>query len=90
MRPTIVFVKAHYVSGRLVHYPGDEMPPGTFSQETINRALDEGHLAEVDPAVRPSLYHMFFVHRRHAGATQARHMFDYKLTRREWSAGEET
>jgi hypothetical protein len=59
MRPTLVFIRAHYVSGTLVHYPGDEMPPGMFSQETINRALDEGYLTECDPSDRPSLYRVF-------------------------------
>jgi hypothetical protein len=66
MKPTLVFVKAHYVNGRLAHYPGDEVAPNTFSQETINRALDEGYLAECDSADRPSLYHLFY---RFTGAT---------------------
>jgi hypothetical protein len=56
---TLVFIRAHYVDGRLVHYPGDEAPPGMFSRETINRALDEGYLAEIDSADRPSLYRLF-------------------------------
>ena len=67
MKPTIVFVKAHYVNGSLVHYPSDELPPNTFARETINRALDEGHLAECDASERPSLYRLFY---RFSGATR--------------------
>ena len=57
--PTLVFIRAYYVNGRLVHYPGDEMPPFMFTQETINRALDEGWLKEYDAADRRSLYRLF-------------------------------
>ena len=45
-RPTLVFIKAHYIDGRIVHYFGDEMPPRLFAQEVINRLLDDGVLAE--------------------------------------------
>ena len=42
MRPTLVFVRAHYVDGRLVlSSTARKAPPGMFTQETINRALDE-------------------------------------------------
>jgi hypothetical protein len=57
--PTLVFIRAHYVGGRLVHRIGDECPPGMFAQETINQALDEGWLKEYDASERPSLYRMF-------------------------------
>ena len=76
MKPTLVFLKAHYINGRLAHYPNDEVPPGTFSQANIDRALDEGALAEVDAAVRPSLYHMFF---RFSGATPEQPMTRQQL-----------
>jgi hypothetical protein len=46
MRPTLVFIKAHYIDGSLVHRVGDECPPNTFSTEVINQALDERHLVE--------------------------------------------
>jgi hypothetical protein len=26
-RPTLLFIKAHYIDGRIVHYFGDEMSP---------------------------------------------------------------
>ena len=58
-RPTLVFIKAHYIDGKLVHRPGDELPPGLFTQDVIDRALDEGFLAAHDPAVRQSLYTLF-------------------------------
>jgi hypothetical protein len=45
-RPTLVFIKAHYIDGRIVHYFGDEMPTRLFAQEVINRLLDDGVLAE--------------------------------------------
>ena len=45
-RPTLVFIKAHYIDGRIDHYFGDEMPPRLFTQEVINRLLDDGVLAE--------------------------------------------
>jgi hypothetical protein len=55
-RPTLVFLKAHYVDGSLAHCVGDEFAPGLFTQETIDRALDSGHLAEC--AERRSLYRL--------------------------------
>jgi hypothetical protein len=57
-RPTLIFLKAHYVGGRLAHCHGDEVPPGLFAQETIDRALDEHYLAEIDSADRRSLYRL--------------------------------
>ena len=56
MRPTLVFIRAHYIDGKLAHWPGEEVPPGTFNEETIGRALDEGFLAEY--AERRSLYRL--------------------------------
>jgi hypothetical protein len=56
MRPTLVFIRAHYVNGRLIHYFGDECPPGTFSEENVDRALDECHLVEAPD--RRSLYRL--------------------------------
>ena len=58
-RPTLVFIKAHYIDGRIVHYFGDEMPPRLFAQEAINRSLDDGVLAEYDESSLPSLYRRF-------------------------------
>lgn len=58
MRPTLIFIRAHYVDGRLVHCPGDECPPNMFTREVINRALDDGYLAECDSAERRSLYRL--------------------------------
>jgi hypothetical protein len=57
MRPTLIFIRAHYENGSLIHSHGDECPPNLFSQGTINRALDEGYLAEC--AERRSLYRLF-------------------------------
>ena len=51
-RPVLVFIKAHYIDGRIVHYFGDEMPPRLFAQEVINRLLDDGVLAEYDESNR--------------------------------------
>ena len=56
---TLIFIRAHYVNGRLAYRIGDEMPPGLFSQDVINRALDEGWLAQCDADVRRSLYQLF-------------------------------
>jgi hypothetical protein len=67
MRPTLIFVRAHYIDGKLVNYPGDEVPSGLFTQRTIDRALDEHHLAEVDSADRRSLYRLLH---RFSGATE--------------------
>lgn len=58
-RPTLVFIKAHYIDGRIVHYFGDEMPPRLFAQEVINRLLADGVLAEYEESNRPSLYRRF-------------------------------
>ena len=55
-RPTLVFIKAHYIDGRIVHYFGDEIAPRLFAQEVINRLLDDGVLAEYDESNLPSLY----------------------------------
>jgi hypothetical protein len=57
--PTLVFIRAHYVNGRLIYRVGDEVPPGLFPQDAINRALDEGWLSECDADVRRSLYQLF-------------------------------
>ena len=53
---TLVFTRAYYVGGRLVHYPGDEVPPGLFDEATIDSMLDARQLAEYE---RPSLYRLF-------------------------------
>ena len=58
-RPTLVFIKAHCIDGRIVHYFGDKMPPRLFAQEVINRLLDDGVLAGPDESNRPSLYRRF-------------------------------
>lgn len=58
-RPTLVFIKAHYIDGRIVHYFGDEMPPRLFAQEVINRLLADGVLGEYDESNRLSLYRRF-------------------------------
>lgn len=65
MRPTIVFIRNHYVDGSLVHRVGDECPPNMFSRETVNRALDEGYLAE--RAERRSLFRLLH---RFSGAAE--------------------
>ena len=57
--PTLVFIRGHYIDGRLAHYPGEECPPGLFTPETINQALDEGWLKEYDSGERRSLYQLF-------------------------------
>jgi hypothetical protein len=57
--PTLVFTRAHYVDGKLVHRHGDEVPPGLFTQDVVNKALDEGWLSECEPHVRRSLYQLF-------------------------------
>jgi hypothetical protein len=59
MRPTLVFLKAYYADGRLIHGHGDEVPPGLFTKDVIDRALDEGFLAQHDSTVRQSLYDLF-------------------------------
>ena len=35
-KPTLVFIRAHHVNGRLSHYPGEEVPTGLLSQEIID------------------------------------------------------
>jgi hypothetical protein len=58
MRPTLVFVRAFYADGSLVHCPGDECPPHLFAREVIARALDDGALAECDSSDRRSIYRL--------------------------------
>jgi hypothetical protein len=65
MRPTLVFIKAHYIDGSLVHRVGDECPPNTFSTQVINQALDERHLVEC-----PERRSLFRLLHRFSGAAE--------------------
>ena len=56
---TLVFIRAHYVNGKLAHRFGDEVPPGLFPQKTVDEALDQKWLAELDSTQRRSLYKIF-------------------------------
>ena len=56
--PTLIFLRGHYTDGSLVHHVGDEVPPGLFSRETINRAIDEGFLGECDSSERRSIWRL--------------------------------
>jgi hypothetical protein len=58
-QPTLVFIKAPYIDGKLAFRSGDEVPPGLFTKDVIDRALDEGWLAQYDSAVRQSLFALF-------------------------------
>jgi hypothetical protein len=65
MKPTLIFTRGHYVGGSLKFWPGQEVPPDTFTAEEANRMLDLGALAECTE--RPSLFRVF--HRFHRAAT---------------------
>ena len=49
MRPTLVFIRAHYIEGSSRTRPGEEVPPGTFSEETI-----DGHSTKATSRNTPS------------------------------------
>ena len=63
-RPTLVFVRAFYRDGSLVHTIGEEVPPGLFSPDVIDKALDEDFL--IESPQRRSLHRIFH---RFTGAT---------------------
>jgi hypothetical protein len=56
--PTLVFARHGQIGSRQFLF-GEECPPGMFTPETINQALDEGWLKEYDSSERPSLYRLF-------------------------------
>ena len=53
---TLIFTRGYYLNSRLIHHPGDEVPPGLFSKEQVDSMLDARQLAEYD---RPPLYRIF-------------------------------
>lgn len=56
MRPTLVFIRHYEINGRLYRH-SEELPPGALPQETVDRLLDQGVLAECPE--RRSLYRLF-------------------------------